>query len=135
MHIATYIKLILFHCSQIKFPWLENNSILLQKALFKQSYIIPPINENFIKTLTYNNSTKKVLFHGRERIKIIDTKFSRPFPIPHKCMFSESACLKSNFGTYLEFLSPAVAEKFFGEVGQLGIFSHSQLYMVLLNSS
>ncbi len=53
-----------------------------------------------------------------ERIKIIDKKFSRPFPIPPKCMFPESACLKTNFGTYLEFLSPAVAEKFFGKVGQ-----------------
>ncbi len=37
-------------------------------------------------------------------------------------MFPESACLKTNFGTYLEFLSPAVAEKFLGEVGQFGIF-------------
>jgi hypothetical protein len=57
-----------------------------------------------------------------ERIKIIDTKFYRPFPIPPKCMFPESACLKSNFGAYLEFLSPAVAEKFLSEVGQFGIF-------------
>jgi hypothetical protein len=37
-------------------------------------------------------------------------------------MFSESTCLKSNFGTYLEFLSPAVAEKFLGEVNLFGIF-------------
>jgi hypothetical protein len=35
-------------------------------------------------------------------------------------MFTESACLKSNFGTYLEFLVPAVAEKSLGEVGQFG---------------
>jgi hypothetical protein len=37
-------------------------------------------------------------------------------------MFPESACLKSNFGTYLEFLFPAVAEKFLGEVDLFGIF-------------
>ncbi len=53
---------------------------------------------------------------------MIDTKFSRPFPIPPKCMFPESTCLKSNFGTYFEFLSPAVAEKFLGEVDLFGIF-------------
>jgi hypothetical protein len=54
-----------------------------------------------------------------ERIKIIDTKFSRPFPIPPKCMFPESTCIKINFGTNLEFLSPAVAEE---KVGQFCIF-------------
>ncbi len=63
-----------------------------------------------------------LIFYYRERIKLIDTKFSRPFPIPPKCMFPESTCLKTNFGTNLEFLSPAVAEKFLGEVGQFGIF-------------
>jgi hypothetical protein len=63
------------------------------------------------------------LFLFRERIKIIDTKFSRPlFPIPPKCMFPESTCIKTNFGTNLEFLFLAVAEKFLGEVGQFGIF-------------
>jgi hypothetical protein len=59
---------------------------------------------------------------SREKIKIIDTKFSRPFPIPPKSMFPESACIKTNFGTYLEFLFLAVAEKSLGEVGQFGIF-------------
>ena len=39
-----------------------------------------------------------------------------------KCMFPESTCLKTNFGTYLEFLFPAVAEKSLGEVGQFCIF-------------
>jgi hypothetical protein len=33
-------------------------------------------------------------------------------------MFPESTCLKTNFGTYLEFLIQAVAEKSFGEVDQ-----------------
>jgi hypothetical protein len=37
-------------------------------------------------------------------------------------MFSESACLKTNFGTYLEFLVQAVAEKSLGKEGQFGIF-------------
>jgi hypothetical protein len=37
-------------------------------------------------------------------------------------MFPESTCLKTNFGTNLEFLSPAVAEKFLGEVDQFRIF-------------
>ncbi len=37
-------------------------------------------------------------------------------------MFSESTCLKTNFGTYLEFLFPAVAEKSFGKVDQFCIF-------------
>ncbi len=37
-------------------------------------------------------------------------------------MFPESTCIKTNFGTNFEFLSPAVAEKFLGEVGQFGIF-------------
>ncbi len=46
----------------------------------------------------------------RERIKIIDTKFSRPFPIPPKCMFPESTCIKTNFGTNLEFLFLTVGE-------------------------
>ncbi len=59
---------------------------------------------------------------NRERIKIIDTKFSRPFPIPPKCMFPESTCSKTNFGTNLDFLFLAVAEKFLGEVGQFFIF-------------
>jgi hypothetical protein len=45
-------------------------------------------------------------------------------------MFSESTCIKTNFGTNLEFLFLAVAEKFLGEVGQFDIFR-----MVLLNSS
>ncbi len=38
------------------------------------------------------------------------------------CMFSESTCLKTNFGTYLEFLVPAVAEKSLGKEGQFRIF-------------
>jgi hypothetical protein len=33
-------------------------------------------------------------------------------------MFPESACLKTNFGTYFEFLIQAVAEKSLGEVDQ-----------------
>jgi hypothetical protein len=37
-------------------------------------------------------------------------------------MFPESACLKTNFGTYLEFLSPAVAEKSLGKVGLFCLF-------------
>jgi hypothetical protein len=37
-------------------------------------------------------------------------------------MFSESTCLKTNFGTYLEFLVPAVAEKSLGKEGQFRIF-------------
>ncbi len=34
------------------------------------------------------------------------------------CIFFESTCLKTNFGTYLEFLVQAVAEKSLGKVGQ-----------------
>jgi hypothetical protein len=37
-------------------------------------------------------------------------------------MFFESACLKTNFGTYLEFLVPAVAEKSLGKVGKFRVF-------------
>jgi aspartyl-tRNA synthetase len=37
-------------------------------------------------------------------------------------MFPESACLKTNFGTNLEFLSPAVAEKSLGKVGLFCLF-------------
>jgi hypothetical protein len=50
------------------------------------------------------------------------TRFSRPLPNYTKCMFSESACLKTNFGTYLEFLVPAAAEKFLGKVDLFRIF-------------
>jgi hypothetical protein len=39
-----------------------------------------------------------------------------------KCMFFESTCLKTNFGTYLEFLVQAVAEKSLGKEGQFRIF-------------
>jgi hypothetical protein len=42
-------------------------------------------------------------------------------------MFPESACLKTNFGTNLEFLSPAVAEKPLGKMASFAYFSHSQL--------
>ncbi len=38
------------------------------------------------------------------------------------CMFSESTCLKTKFGTYLEFLVPAVAKKPLGKVDQCGSF-------------
>jgi hypothetical protein len=37
-------------------------------------------------------------------------------------MFSESTCLKTNFGSYLEFLIQAVAEKSLGKEGQFRIF-------------
>ncbi len=37
-------------------------------------------------------------------------------------MFPESTCLKTNFGTYLEFLVLAVAEKFLGKVEKFGSF-------------
>jgi hypothetical protein len=37
-------------------------------------------------------------------------------------MFPKSTCLKTNFGTYLEFLFPAVAEKSLGEVDLFCIF-------------
>ncbi len=37
-------------------------------------------------------------------------------------MFPEITCIKTNFGTNLEFLFLAVAEKFLGEEGQFGIF-------------
>jgi hypothetical protein len=37
-------------------------------------------------------------------------------------MFPESTSIKTNFGTNLEFLFPAFAEKSLGEVGQFGIF-------------
>jgi hypothetical protein len=37
-------------------------------------------------------------------------------------MFPESTCFKTNFGTYLEFLFPAVAEKSAGEVDQFWLF-------------
>jgi hypothetical protein len=39
-----------------------------------------------------------------------------------KCMFLESTYLKTNFGTYLEFLIQAIAEKSFGEVDQFRPF-------------
>jgi hypothetical protein len=60
-----------------------------------------------------------------ERIKIIDTKFSRLFQIVCiglKCVLPKSTCLKTNFGTYLEFLFPAVAEKSLGKVNLFCIF-------------
>jgi hypothetical protein len=63
--------------------------------------------------------------HRWERIKIIDTKFSRLFQIVcigPKCKFPESTCIKTNFGTYLEFLFPAVAEKSLCEVDLFCIF-------------
>jgi hypothetical protein len=79
---------------------------------------------NIIKSLQNRKGKNK-----NNRYKIFPT-----IPDSTKCMFPESACLKTNFGTYLEFLSPAVAEKSLGEMGQFGFFfSHSQLYMVLLN--
>jgi hypothetical protein len=37
-------------------------------------------------------------------------------------MFPESVCLKTNFGTNLEFLFPAVAEKSLGKVDLFRIF-------------
>ncbi len=38
------------------------------------------------------------------------------------CMFSKSTCLKTNFGTHLEFLVQAVAEKSLGKDDQFGSF-------------
>jgi hypothetical protein len=67
----------------------------------------------------------RLKFWWWERIKIIDTKFSRLFQIVcigPKCVLPKSICLKTNFGTYLEFLFPAVAEKFLGEVDLFCIF-------------
>ncbi len=69
-----------------------------------------------------NTLIQLILKLGRENPKKIMTCFSRPLPNHTKCMFSESACHKTNFGTYLEFLVLAVAEKFLGNVSQFRVF-------------
>ncbi len=48
--------------------------------------------------------------------------FPDHFRIIPNAMFPESACLKTNFGTNLEFFVPAVAEKFLGEGSQFRWF-------------
>jgi hypothetical protein len=57
-----------------------------------------------------------------ERSKNFDTWFVVTSQNATKCMFSESTCLKTNFGTYLEFLVQAVAEKSLGKEGRFRIF-------------
>jgi hypothetical protein len=51
-----------------------------------------------------------------EKSKKLDTWFVVTPQNATNYMFSESACLKTNFGTYLEFWVQAVAEKFLGKV-------------------
>ncbi len=67
-------------------------------------------------------STRDCKYILREIPQNSRTKFSRPLPNCTKWIFLKSACLKSNFGTNLEFLSPAVAEKFLGKVGLFCLF-------------
>jgi hypothetical protein len=57
-----------------------------------------------------------------ERSKNFDTWFVVTSQNATKCMFSESTCLKTNFGTYLELLVQAVAEKSLGKEGQFRTF-------------
>ncbi len=80
---------------------------------------------NILKFLKNSISTNDY----RERSKYFDTWFVVIPQNATKCMFPESTCLKTNFGTYLEFLIEAVAEKFLGEVDQFcPFFAFSAIY-------